>query len=387
MSPVSTSSTRLPALDTLRALAIFLVFVYHYRVFVSREQPFGIVADVGWIGVDLFFVLSGYLISAQLLKPRPLGSDFSLSRFYARRALRTWPAFYLILLSYLCFGSALGGKDPAPWWRFVSFTQNIGLQPGTQFSHAWSLCIEEQFYLLLPLIALIGFRFGSRTRELWLWLGLLWTIGIVSRAVLWLQYGLTDVQGYYSYVYYGSVTRFDEFLPGVAVAIVQYRHARLWCWCQRYGQWLFLLGCGAVGLMMLAAKHHYYQVGVGYLPAMTILGFSGIALSFGLVLLGALSPKSIIARVSIPGAASIALWSYSIYLTHKQVGHLIKNQWPALQGMPLLLLVSVCSMAVGLVCYQLAERPFLQLRERFVRSHWRVKLSADTPPASPLQPT
>ena len=69
--------------------------------------------------------------------------------------------FWLVLAAFALFPAAMGGKPPPPWWRFLTFTQNIGLQPGTAFSHAWSLCVEEQFYLVLPLV-LARRRPGSR---------------------------------------------------------------------------------------------------------------------------------------------------------------------------------------------------------------------------------
>src|SRR4051794_30531603 len=141
---------RADGLDTLRALAIVLVFAYHYMVFVSHALTFGWVSEIGWVGVDLFFVLSGYLIANQIFAGIAQGRELSLKAFYARRFLRTLPNFYVVLALYFLFPAVMGGNAPPPLWTFLSFTQNILLQPGTAFSHAWSLCIEEQFYLLLP---------------------------------------------------------------------------------------------------------------------------------------------------------------------------------------------------------------------------------------------
>ena len=136
---------RTAGLDTLRAGAIVLVFMYHYMIFVSRRPTFGWASVVGWAGVDLFFVLSGYLIANQLFAGLARGGTLSVPGFYARRAFRTLPVFWLVLAAYLLLPGALGGRTPPPAWRFLTFTQNLGLQPGTAFSHAWSLCVEEQF--------------------------------------------------------------------------------------------------------------------------------------------------------------------------------------------------------------------------------------------------
>ena len=173
-------------LDTLSALAIALVFAYHYKVFVSAEPTLGWASRVGWVGVDLFFVLSGYLIANQLFAGIRRGRALSLSAFYARRALRTLPVFWLVLAAYFLLPSVMGGRTPPPLWRFLTFTQNFNLQPGTAFSHAWSLCIEEQFYLVLPLVLVLGLRFGRRRAHGWALL--------VFGAFFWLLDAAPDAQ-------------------------------------------------------------------------------------------------------------------------------------------------------------------------------------------------
>lgn len=177
-------------LDTLRALAIVLVFAYHYRVFVGAEPALGWIGAVGWVGVDLFFVLSGYLIGHQLFEGLLRGERLDLGAFYARRALRTWPVFWLVLAAYFAWPTVLGGNTPPPLWRFLSFTQNWALQPGTALSHAWSLCIEEQFYLVLPLAALLAARLGMRRRQAWIVFGALVALGVTARVLLWARHGL-----------------------------------------------------------------------------------------------------------------------------------------------------------------------------------------------------
>ena len=137
-------------LDTLRALAIVLVVLHHYVLFVSGRSTFGWLGDIGWVGVDLFFALSGYLIGNQIFTAQRSTRAFSLKRFYARRLLRTLPAFYVVLALYYLWPGFRAGSPLLPVWQFLTFTQNFNLQPGTAFSHAWSLCIEEQFYMVLP---------------------------------------------------------------------------------------------------------------------------------------------------------------------------------------------------------------------------------------------
>ncbi|MGB9108048.1 MAG: acyltransferase, partial [Telluria sp.] len=153
---------RIHGLDTLRALAVTLVVLHHYVLFVSLESTFGWVGDVGWVGVDLFFALSGYLIGNQIMTALRSPGGLSLPRFYARRLLRTLPNFYAVLALYALWPAFRGAAPMLPLWRYLTFTQNIGLEPGTAFSHAWSLCIEEQFYMLLPACALLALVLGRR---------------------------------------------------------------------------------------------------------------------------------------------------------------------------------------------------------------------------------
>ena len=112
------SSTRLYGLDTLRALAIILVLIYHYRVVVSNELLFGFITRIGWVGVDLFFVLSGYLIGDQILRAYAKKENFSLKHFYARRLLRTLPNYYVVLALYLLLPALLSPTYTAPLGNF-----------------------------------------------------------------------------------------------------------------------------------------------------------------------------------------------------------------------------------------------------------------------------
>ncbi|MFA5938307.1 MAG: acyltransferase [Sinimarinibacterium sp.] len=366
---MSSSNPRANGLDTLRALAIALVFMYHYMVFVSREPTFGWASEVGWVGVDLFFVLSGYLIGNQLFAGLARGETLSPKFFYARRALRTWPAFWVVLAAYFLFPSVMGGKEPPPLWQFLSFTQNIQLRPGTAFSHAWSLCIEEQFYFVLPLVVLLALRIGTRRGQAWMLLALLVVVGIVARASLWSLYGREDfgaIKGYYPNVYYATLCRFDEFVPGLAVALLKNFHPQLWRRVTARGRASFALGIAASTLMLWAMYRGYYIDGYGYGFAMTAFGYSAVAAAFALLVISALSPASPLQRIRIPGAYHLALWSYSIYLSHKPLAHIL-NQYGQQDGWSssaTLIAITVAAVVLGAALYRLVEAPFMRLRDR-----------------------
>ena len=385
--------SRNPGLDTLRACAIALVFMYHYEIFVSRAPTFGWLSDVGWVGVDLFFVLSGYLIANQLFAGMARGERLSLPRFYARRALRTLPVFWLVLAAFALFPAALGGRTPPPWWRFLTFTQNIGLEAGTAFSHAWSLCIEEQFYLVLPAVLALGAVFArgrSRTVTLtrahgWALMGALVAAGVVSRIVLWQRHGAAGQEAQYmSWVYYATPCRFDEFIPGVAVAMLRNFHRPLWDRLMAHGRAIFAAGAVATLAMLACAVRLYYVDGVGYGFFMTAFGYSLLAMAFALLVMAALSPAATPLRWHVPGAAPLALWSYSTYLSHKPLAYFLAQLLKPLgvsDGARLAIVTAACIAAGGLL-YKLVEAPFMALRDGWFPTNFRTGPPSASMPAA-----
>jgi len=376
---MTTAKSRNPGLDTLRACAITLVFMTHYDSFVSERAVFGWIGEIGWMGVDLFFVLSGYLIANQLFAGMARGQALSLPRFYARRALRTLPVFWLVLAAFALFPVAMGGRTPPPWWRFLTFTQNIGLQPGTAFSHAWSLCVEEQFYLVLPAVLALGAWFARGRVTLtrahgWALMAALVALGVAARCLLWPTYAHpTPDHGYTTWIYYNTLCRFDEFIPGVAIAMLKNFHRPTWGRLMARGGLLSAAGIAATGAM-LALEHFYYYIdGQGWSFPMTAFGYSLNAWAFALLTAAALSPSARVMRWRIPGTSQLALWSYSIYLSHKPLAMFIAHQLKPL-GVPdgaRLAIIAIACVAVGGLLYNLVEAPFMALRDRLVPSNFR----------------
>jgi peptidoglycan/LPS O-acetylase OafA/YrhL len=363
------ASLRIHGLDTLRALAVTLVVLHHYVLFVSGEANFGWIGEVGWVGVDLFFALSGYLIGNQILGALRSPGGLSLPRFYARRLLRTLPNFYAVLALYALWPAFRGAAPMLPLWKYLSFTQNIGLEPGTAFSHAWSLCIEEQFYMLLPAAALLALALGRRGASLrWAWavIALAFAAGMAIRACLWLH-GQGDANWmhfYYRNIYYASWCRFDELLAGVALALLKHGHAVAWARLMGPGKWLLAAGAVTSGLALRWFIVDHYGLWA------TVFGFPLLALGCSLLILAALAPGSALHRARVPGAARLALWSYAIYLVHKQVSILAGLAMRAGgygPGHPLTILAALAaSVLAGWLLYRLVETPFMRLRERHV---------------------
>ena len=354
-------NTRLAGLDTLRALAIALVLMTHYNGFVSHAPTFGTIGSIGWAGVDLFFVLSGYLIGNQLLAPAARGERISLKAFFARRLLRTLPNYYAVLVVYLLLpDSAIAGKSMAPAWRFLTFTQNFGLNYGETFTHSWSLCIEEQFYLVLPLAvtALVGTRRSPRL----LWGALLTAIaaGMAARGMAFMDG--KDV--FAAPVYYSSFCRFDELLPGVAIAMLKNFHPAPFARMLRYGNVLLVAGVAAAAAVLYGVMN---EAPTPFLAS--TFGFSLVAVSFALLTIAALSPTCLLNRLRIPGVASLALWSYAVYLVHKPVFMALRPELESRgidPGTPLTIVtVMAAGVLGGWLLYRLVETPFMRLRARW----------------------
>ncbi|WP_395010433.1 acyltransferase family protein, partial [Undibacterium sp.] len=309
-------SSRINGLDTLRASAILLVLMYHYMVFVSHEPSFGFLSEIGWVGVDLFFVLSGYLIGNQIFSGLKSEHGFSLKTFYIRRALRTLPNFYVVLAIYFLFPIEAGGNAVTPLWKFLTFTQNFDLKPGSAFSHAWSLSIEEQFYVVLPIAAIATIAYLKSVRAMWLVLFGAMVGAACMRYLMWQQVG-DDFTQYYVHIYYSTWCRFDELLPGVALAMLKNFHSQIWTRTLKHGHLSLLGGAILTAVAMYLFTFYSYVDGQGFLWFTTTFGYSLLAAGFVLLTLAGLSPNSYLYRWRIPGASILALWSYALYLVHK----------------------------------------------------------------------
>jgi peptidoglycan/LPS O-acetylase OafA/YrhL len=375
MMHTTTDTLRLKGLDTLRAAAILLVLMSHYASFVARAPVFGVVGDIGWAGVDLFFVLSGYLIGNQILAPAARGESLSLKAFFARRLLRTLPNYYAVLAVYLLLPhSVIAGKAAAPAWRFLTFTQNFGLAYGQTFTHSWSLCIEEQFYLLLPLAVLALARRGRSPRLLWCALVGAIAAGMAARGMAWLQDGHN---AFAADVYYSSFCRFDELLPGVAVAMLKNFHPALFGRILKHGNALLAAGLAAAVAVLYCVANEAPNTFLA-----SAFGFSLVAGSFALLTCAALSPSSLLNRLRMPGASSLALWSYAVYLVHKPVFMALRPQLERLgidAAAPLTILaVMAAGILGGWLLFRLVETPFMRLRARWYPAAPRVSSLHET---------
>jgi peptidoglycan/LPS O-acetylase OafA/YrhL len=355
---------RQPGLDLLRALAIIIVVIYHAGI-----MGFPLPSRVhrwGWIGVDLFFVLSGYLIGGQLLAELARNERLNFGRFYARRALRIMPAYLVILTIYFLVPSWREYPDMAqPLWKFLFSVQNIALHGGTAFSHAWSLAVEDQFYLALPFVLLILFW---RPRGA---IGLSCVIivaAVLLRAFLAAQNPSVDggvsFRGFQAWIYYPTWSRLDPLVFGVMIAAIEKFRPRLWKRLMQTAIWLWLPALVLIvyGLWLGEGDYINFTACVWQFPL--------LATGMAALLICAISPRLPIHRVAIPGAAFIASIAYSAYLVQKLmihgVGEFCRSHGIDTGSAVAVIGVELSVYAAAAILFFTVERPFLQLRHRVV---------------------
>jgi peptidoglycan/LPS O-acetylase OafA/YrhL len=356
-------------LDHLRALAIVYVFLFHYFI-LSGGQPKWLpgFAKFGWTGVDLFFVLSGFLISLQVFAQIKLGQTISFRAFFVKRFFRIVPAFLVTVGLYFCFSSFREKESLPPLWKFLTFTQNIGLdlQEFGTFSHAWSLCVEEHFYLFFPLILLLLEKTKLLKKSYWL-LITLFVLGFAIRFYSFNDLYLPKSEEengwmyWYKYIYYPTYNRLDGLLIGVSIAAIYQFLPTTWNKMSKYGN-LFIV----LSLFILTAA--YFLCYDQQTFNASVFGFTIIAIGYGCMVVGAISSTSFLYKWNSKGTAFIAKLSYAIYLTHKGVIHCTHQLLEDFKmDSNLVLLISIVSCVSAAYLLNLTiEKPFMKLRNRFL---------------------
>jgi peptidoglycan/LPS O-acetylase OafA/YrhL len=371
LARVEGQRSRLPGLDLIRAVAIGWVMVYHatnVHLLPDTDQWY---VKFGWMGVDLFFVLSGFLIASQLLRPWAGDLRPDYVKFFSRRLLRTFPAYAVVVGAYFLIPTLSEKPDIQPLWQFLTFTENLFYDARSvkAFSHVWSLCVEEQFYLVIPVaVTLLAMR--PTTRKTATVLAAILIFGMVVRGYLWLA-KVSEIpfdagakphwRPYMTLIYYPTWSRLDGLLAGVTAATI-----KIFCpdaWRRLTAKPDLLLLCGLVGLgsSMVLFKEQFASL----IPA--IFGFPLLALSIALIVAAGAEPRSIINRYKVPGATALATGAYSLYLSQKIAYHLVVSGLvPSFgsTGWLRFAIAIVTALAIGTALDWTVERPFLKLRAR-----------------------
>ena len=336
------------------------------------------VGSFGWTGVDLFFVLSGYLMGHQLLQPIADRRPVSVTNFYIKRFFRIIPVYLLVLIVYATLPGLRESAGMQPLWKFATFTENLGFDGslGRAFSHAWSLCVEEHFYLVFPLLV-VGLSFWKIGRgTAWIAAALL-IAGIAIRVFLW--HGLVksdDAYGpWYCYIYYPTYSRLDGLLVGVCVAATQCFAPALW---QRLtGRPSLILVIGAV-LLFVACSISQNRLGL----LASAVSFPLVAVAYGFIVIAAVSPRSALHRVRLRVTGFVAAVSYSLYLIHKVLIHVTQPHLAGahvnIDGTLVFLVCTATSLAAAWTLHICVERPFMRVRSRILARRGRSLGRLDT---------
>jgi peptidoglycan/LPS O-acetylase OafA/YrhL len=364
--------SRLPGLDLLRAIAIVWVMLFHSFVVGGLGDDFSWLSRYGWMGVDLFFVLSGFLIGSQVLKPLARGERLDFGDFYLRRAFRILPAFFVVLALYLAIPAFREEPGMQPWWQFATFTVNflIDYEHNKAFSHVWSLCVEEHFYLLFPLLAWWLARRPSATKFVAVCVAVL-LAGIAIRTSVWL-FDMAPVRGvenaarsfnqrFIEDMYYPTWNRLDGLLAGVVLATLKTFRRPAWDRLQAGANIALIAGLAVVALAIWLFRDRTGLLG-------NSIGWPVLAAGLALLVFGGTDARSWIGRWRVPGAGWVALISYSLYLVHKPVYHMVERAFGAqLEGRGVIALAAyaIAALSAGALLHYAIERPFLHLRDRF----------------------
>jgi peptidoglycan/LPS O-acetylase OafA/YrhL len=365
-----TKHTKLAGLDHLRALAITLVIIFHYRGF-GHPAWTEKTGSFGWTGVDLFFVLSGYLISGPLFRQIAGQGRISIKTFFVKRFFRIIPPYLVTVALYFCIPGFKEYGPPSPLWKYLTFTQNYGLSlhQYSSFSHAWSLCVEEQFYLLLPFLmtAVVALKWGRRSAFI---IGGLFVLGFAVRLAGWYAFVQpsvdTDSFGlvWYRWMYYPTYDRLDPLLAGVTIAGLCQFYPRAKAFIYGKGNWLLLSG------LVLAGIAFYVCLDTQSFATSTF-GFPLVALAYGCIVASALSPRCILYRFRSRITAEIATLSYALYLTHKGIIHntqVLLGHWGLDKDGNWMFGCCIAAALLGALAMRyIVEKPFMVWKDRLLK--------------------
>ncbi len=375
---------RIPALDGVRGLAILLVLFHHFTIIIPRtrvETYWKEISELGRYGVDLFFVLSGFLITGILINSRNKPDYFR--NFYIRRSLRIFPLYYLLVIGSLTVLPKLLNLLPPPlseqiasqtvaghWLWYATYCSNFLIALQNKYSHgtldiSWSLCIEEHFYLIWPfLIYTCG---NSTVKKICVWA----ISGALALRILLWSLGFSRLQ-----IYVLTFTRIDAILFGALLAVLFAEPSTRAKWASLSRKKLFL-GLGFV----LAALALYGQFRYDSFTMNTI-GYTVVAIFFLLLIdlcLPGQNGNNFERFFDHPFFKFFGKYSYALYIFHLPSTYFTKhvffrgNDFHSLPGFAILwqfifyVIATLVSVLLALASWNLLEKPMLSLKEKLTK--------------------
>jgi peptidoglycan/LPS O-acetylase OafA/YrhL len=346
-------------------VAILLVLFHNLSIFAPRgtifDKLWNAFVESGWVGVQLFFVLSGFLITGILLDDRE--RPRAIRVFYIRRSLRIFPLYYALLLFYFLvlpqfFPVLQRPRSETGWyWLYLSNWSWLayGILPG--IGHLWSLAVEEQFYIVWPWVTV---RTVPKTLA---WICVAVVVGSLGARSVLHRLHFSDL-----WLYSATISRADALAMGALVALA----FRSEVWRPRLVRALRPLGVfAALALAALIAVTHGMNRNN---PLMQIWGYSLIAIGSAVVVAAAARPEAM-QRLDSKALRLFGKYSYGIYLVHPPIKHAVHHFFrPQLEAMvearPIATdvgfigVVTVASIAVALTSWYALEQPLLRLKDR-----------------------
>jgi peptidoglycan/LPS O-acetylase OafA/YrhL len=368
--PATQTYVRDKRIDCLRGLAVLSVILAHSVI------PIPIFFKAGWMGVDLFFVLSGFLISGLLFRDYEQHQRIDIKRFLIRRGFKIYPSFWLFLV--ITWGISVLRNEtpmtPLSYLHELFFVQNYF---SSVWVHTWSLAVEEHFYILLPAFLAVLARLSRNCREPFgaiVWSGMAVSIAcILSRAAMILVPHIP----YYKLAYRASHARMDSLFFGVLLGYLHRYHTKS---LARMLKPTLIRVAIAVACVALSLPGYFAARDT---KAFSILAYTSVYFACGGILLLSIHVRGVLpqnlARCLKPfrdALAFIGVYSYSIYLWHEAV-----REWPDLLAYgifrvslsPLLyfsIYLALCLM-IGITLGRTVEYPILKLRDRLFPPDYR----------------
>jgi len=346
-------------IDFLRFCGVFLVMINHILILhhSALDQLLTVIKTGGWIGVDLFFVLSGYLVSGLIMKEYQLHQSFSPKRFLIRRGFKIYPSYYIFLvIAYFFF--TYFTKDPQT--KSGLFHEAIFVSNYLNFNnqHTWSISVEEHFYFLLTILFFLLIKFKKVELKVFVYsYAVVFAVGFGCRLYNYLAYTNYD----FARDYMRSHLRFDALFFGVLLSyIAHYRKDIIDRLLSHKAKVIFLtLSFAFIATNFIFNREDYRFV--------SVLNLSLNPICFGYILINCIAYTNHIFIKFISPLAYIGKYSYSVYLFHTLFMavsiHIFKGG-----GIAYYVAYLSTSIVGGIIISKLIEYPLINIRERYFPS-------------------
>ena len=337
-----------PEIDGLRAIAVSAVILYHAQIIILGQKPF----KGGFIGVDIFFVISGYLITSLILKELITTGYFSFKNFYERRVRRILPALLVVILASLPFAwmyllpnnfldfskSILYSLSFSSNFYFHFSGQQYGAESGLlkPFLHTWSLSVEEQYYILFPIISLITFKYFNKYLIHIFIFGFIISLGVAD----WTSKNSSSISFYFIH------TRIWELLAGSILAYFEIKQGH------RSQNKLFNLIMPSIGLFLIIFTIVFFKLHFPHPSLHTLPAILGVCLIIWFSNSNEIVTKLLSTKIFV----GVGLISYSLYLWHYPIFAFVRINEIGEGKLPLSLLLVIITI-LSILSYYLIEQP------------------------------